>query len=47
MRFELAHADIAQRLPAKPSAQDKAGAVADFYAEVGVPSLQLAYKHRY
>ena len=43
--IELAHADIAQRLPAKPSAQDKAGAVADFYAEVGVPSLQLAYKH--
>ena len=43
--IDLAHADIAQRLPAKPSARDHAEAVAGFYAEVGVPSLQLAYKH--
>lgn len=43
--MELAHDEIAQRLPSKPVAADKAKAVVDFYAQVGLPTLQLAYKH--
>jgi predicted PurR-regulated permease PerM/GAF domain-containing protein len=43
--IELAQDDIAERLPSKPTAEDTAQAVVDFYAEVGLPTLQLAYKH--
>lgn len=43
--IELAQDNIAQRLPSKPEQADKAQAVVDFYAEVGLPTLQLAYKH--
>ena len=43
--IEYAQEDIAARLPSKPAAIDKAKSVVDFYAEVGLPTLQLAYKH--
>lgn len=43
--IELAQDDIAGRLPSKATDTDKTKAVVDFYAEVGLPTLQLAYKH--
>lgn len=43
--IEYAQDDIANRLPSKPAAIDKAKAVVDFYGEVGLPTLQLAFKH--
>ncbi|MGE6213166.1 AI-2E family transporter [Comamonas aquatica] len=41
----LARSDIAQRLPARPAAADKAAAVEGFYGQVALPALQLACKH--
>lgn len=43
--MDLAHEAIAQRLPSKPVAADKAQALVGFYGEVALPALQLAYKH--
>lgn len=43
--IDLAQDDISERLPSKAADADKAKAVVDFYAEVGLPTLQLAYKH--
>ena len=43
--IDLAQDDIAERLPSKPAPEDTAKAVTDFYDDVGVPALQLAYKH--
>lgn len=43
--IDLVEDDIAARAPGKASAQDKAQAVLHFYAEVGLPTLQLASKH--
>lgn len=43
--LDLTEDEIARDLPGKPSTQDKAHAVVNFYADVGVPTLQLAYEH--
>ena len=43
--LDLAHQHIRQRLASKPSAQETAQAVVDFYAQVGIPTLQLASQH--
>ena len=43
--IELAEENIAERLPAKPGDAERATAVVGFYADVGLPALQLAYKH--
>jgi len=43
--IELAEDEIGERLPSKAQAQDQSKAVVDFYSEVALPTLQLAYKH--
>ena len=43
--LDLAHQHIRQRLNAKASEEETAQAVADFYAQVGVPALGLASQH--
>lgn len=45
--IELAQDDISDRLPGKADEEEKAQAVLDFYSEVGLPTLKLAYKHHH
>ena len=43
--IDLAQDEIAERFPAKATEADNADAVMNFYEQVGVPTLKLAYKH--
>ena len=43
--LEIAQQDVAERMPSKPLAQDMPKAVMAFYEHVGLPALNLAYKH--
>lgn len=43
--IELAQASVTDALPAKAGPPEQAKALHDFYADVGLPTLKLAYKH--